>query len=168
MKEICLALFLLSSFLLYYFLKNKLAVFFPSSKEVIKVVIELANLKKDDVFFDLGSGDGRILIEASKSGARVFGVEKNKILNWLAKRKVKKLGLKNVKIIEGDLFKQDLGKATVIVAYLSQFLVEKLERKIEKEVKKGTRIILVDHKFKNLKPVLTRRVGLIPVRLYVK
>lgn len=168
MKEVWLALFLLSSFLLYYFLKNKLAVFFPSSKKVIEAVMELADLKKNDVFFDLGSGDGRILIEAAKSRAKVFGVEKNKILNWIAKRKIRKLGLKNVTVIEGDLFEQDLSKATVIVAYLSQFLVEKLEKKLEREVKKGTRIILIDHKFKKLKPLLTKKVGLIPVRLYIK
>ena len=147
-------------------LKNRLAIFFPSSKEVIKVVMEFAGIKRGDVFYDLGSGDGRILVEAAKRGVRVVGIEQNRGLNWIARRKTRKFD--NIKIIRGNIFDQDMSKATVIVAYLSRKLTLKLQKKIEKEVKKGTRIILVDHPFKGWKPIKTRKVGIVSVRLYKK
>jgi len=146
-------------------LKNKLAIFIPSSKRMINAIIELADIKKNDVFYDLGSGDGKILVEVAKTGIKVIGIEKNSLLNWIARRRLKKY--KNVRIIQDDIFKQDFSNATVIVAYLSQFLAEKLQKKIQKEVKK-CRIILVDHHFLDWKPVKEKKVGLIPIRLYIK
>jgi predicted RNA methylase len=133
---------------------------------MIDVIIDFSRIKKDDVFYDLGSGDGRILVEAAKKGIKVIGIEKNPLLNWLARRRTK--NFKNVKIIQGDIFKQKINDASIIVAYLSQKITEKLQKKIEKEVKKGTRIILIDHEFLNWKTVKVKRVGLIPIRLYVK
>ena len=147
-------------------LKKRLAVFVPSSKRMINVILEFADIKKNDVFYDLGSGDGRILVEAAKTGIKVFGIENDPLLNWIARRRVRKH--ENVSIIKGDIFKQDLSKATVIVAYLSQFLAERLQKKIKKEVKKNSRIILVDHHFLNWKPIKEKKVGLIPIRLYIK
>jgi predicted RNA methylase len=133
---------------------------------MIDVVIDLADIRKNDIFYDLGSGDGRILIEAAKLGKKVVGIEKNRLLNWFARRKIR--NFKNVKIIQGDIFKQKINDASIIVAYLSQKVTKKLQKKIEKEVKKGTRIILVDHKFFNWEPIKVKRVGLIPIRLYTK
>jgi predicted RNA methylase len=147
-------------------LKNKLAVFIPSSKRMVNVIIELAEIKKNDVLYDLGSGDGRILVEAAKNGIKVVGIEQNPILNRIARKKLERF--KNVRIIQDDIFDQDLSRATIIVAYLSQILAGKLQKKIEKEVKKGTRIILVDHHFFNWKPVKVKRVGILPISLYVK
>ena len=168
MNEIWLLLIFFFSFSLYYVLKNRLAIFFPSSKKIIEVVLDFADIKKNDVFYDLGSGDGRILIEVAKKNIKVIGVEQNKFLNWIARRKIERLKLKNVKIIEGDIFNQNLSKATVIVAYLSISVAHRLQKKIEKEVKKGTRIILVDHSFKEWKSVKMKKIGFIPVRLYLK
>ena len=133
---------------------------------MINVVIDFADIKKNDVFYDIGSGDGRILVKATKKGIKVIGIEKNRLLNWLARRKTK--SFKNVKIIQGDIFKQKINDASIIVAYLSQKVTERLQKKIEKEVKKGTRIILIDHEFLNWKPVKIKKVGLIPIRLYIK
>lgn len=147
-------------------LKNKLAIFIPSSERMINVILELADIKKNDVLYDLGSGDGRILVEAAKKGIKVVGIEQNRFLNWIAKRRVRKS--KNVKIIQGDIFDQDLSRATILVAYLSQALAKKLQKKIENEVKTGSRMILVDHHFSNWKPVKTKRVNILPIRLYVK
>ena len=166
MQELWLLLTIFFSFCLYYVLKNRLAIFFPSSKRMVEVVINFAQIKKNDVFYDLGSGDGRILVEAAKKGVKVVGIEKNRFLNWFARRKTK--NFKNVKIIQGDIFRQKINDASIIVAYLSQKITEKLQKKIEKEVKKETRIILIDHKFSNWKPVKEKKVGLIPIRLYVK
>jgi len=133
---------------------------------MIDVVIDFADIKKNDVFYDLGSGDGRILVEAAKKGIKVVGIEKNRLLNWLARRSTK--NFKNIKIIQANIFKQKINDASIIVAYLSQKITERLQKKIEKEVKKGTRIILIDHEFLNWKPVKIKKVGLIPIRLYIK
>lgn len=146
--------------------KNRLAVFFPTTKNVIKTVLEFANLKKGDVLYDLGSGDGRILIEAAKANAKVVGIEKSRLLNKIAKRRTK--GLKNVNIIQGNIFDQDISEADVLVAYLSRRLTHDLKEKIHKESKKGTRVILIDHPFNGWEPVEVRKVGIMPVRLYVR
>ncbi len=133
---------------------------------MVDVVIDFADIRKNDVFYDLGSGDGRILVEAAKKCVKVVGIEKNRLLNWFARRKTK--SLKNIKIIQGDIFKQKINNASIIVAYLSQKITERLQKKIEKEVKKGTKIILIDHEFLDWKPVKIKKVGLIPIRFYVK
>ena len=166
MQELWLFLIIFFSFCLYYILKNRLAIFFPSSKKIIDVVINFANIKKNDVLYDLGSGDGRILVEAAKKDIKVIGIEQNRFLNWIARRKTK--NFKNIKIIQGDISKQNLSKATIIVAYLSQKVTERLQKKIEKEAKKRTRIILIDHAFVGWKPTKIKKIGLIPIRLYVK
>jgi len=133
---------------------------------MIKVVIDFADIKKNDVFYDLGSGDGRILVEAAKKNIKIVGIEKNRFLNWLARMRTK--NFKNVEIIQDNIFKQKINDASIIVAYLSQKVTERLQKKIEKETKKGTKIILIDHKFLNWKPVKEERVGFISIRLYVK
>jgi 16S rRNA A1518/A1519 N6-dimethyltransferase RsmA/KsgA/DIM1 with predicted DNA glycosylase/AP lyase activity len=133
---------------------------------MIEVILDFASIKKNDVLYDLGSGNGRILKEVAKKGMQVVGIEHNWLLNLLARKKT--IGMKNVKIIQGNIFDQDLTKATIIVAYLSQTVVKKLQKKIEKEVKKGTRIIIVDHKFLEWEPVKIKKVGFIPIRLYLK
>ena len=166
MQELWLLLTIFFSFCLYYVLKNRLAIFFPSSKKMIKVVIDFADIKENDVFYDLGSGDGRILVEAAKKNIKVIGIEKNQLLNWLARRKTK--SFKNIEIIQGDIFKQKINKASIIVAYLSQKITERLQEKIEREVKKGTRIILIDHEFIDWESFRRKKVGFIPIRLYIK
>ena len=135
---------------------------------MINVVLEFANIKKDDVLYDLGSGDGRILVEAAKKNIPIIGIEQNKFLNWIARRKINRMELDNVKIIQGNIFDQDISKATIIISYLSQKLTHKLQKKIKREVKKGTKIILIDHKFMDWKPVKMKKVGIIPIRLYVR
>lgn len=149
-------------------LKNRLAIFFPSSKRMIDVVLEFAGIKRDDVLYDLGSGDGRILVEAAKKNIPVVGIEQNKFLNWVARRKIKRMKLDNVKIIQGSIFNQDISKATIVIAYLSRKITHKLQKKINKEVRRRTKIILIDHKFVDWKPIKIKKVGMIPIRLYVR
>lgn len=147
-------------------LKNKLAIYFPSTKRMIDVVFELAEPKSGDVLFDLGSGDGRIILEAAKIGIPAVGIEKNLFLVWVSRRKLR--NFKNIKIVHGDIFDQDIGKATIIVAYLSRQLTYRLQKKILDETKKGTKIILIDHPFKSWEPVKIKKVGITPVRLYLR
>lgn len=160
-----LLLAVLSAIALFYILKNRLAIFWPSTGKMIKIVDDLADIKKTDIAYDLGSGDGRIVKKLAKKAKLVIGVEHSKIMNSIARKKLK--GLKNAKIVDGNLFEQDISDANVVVAYLSRLLIPKLERKITEECKKGTRIILIGYKFRGLKPVKERRTFLMTIRLYI-
>ncbi len=146
-------------------LKNRLAIFFPSFPGMIKIIEEFAGAKKNDLVYDLGSGDGRVLEVFGKKGIRCVGIEQNNLLNKLARRRLRKY--KNVKIIQGNIFDQNLSKATVIVAYLSRFVTKDLQKKIGKECKKGTKIILVSYKFDDWKYVKMKKWFWLPIRLYV-
>ena len=96
------------------------AVSIPLSQEAVDSMLKMADLRPDDVLFDLG-GDGRIVIATKKYGIRAVGIEKSKILTWLSKRAIRKNKLEDkVRILNANLFEQDLSEATVVTTYLSQ------------------------------------------------
>jgi predicted RNA methylase len=128
------------------------APYVPLEEEVVKRVIRMAKIKKGEIFFDLGSGDGRLVIEAAKKGAKAFGVE----ISWWrvieSRLKIKRLGLeKRAKIIHQNLFEADLSKADVVTAYLLQRTNDLLEPKLSRELKKGARVIGIAFNFKDWK-----------------
>ncbi|MBS9525252.1 class I SAM-dependent methyltransferase [Litoribacter ruber] len=118
----------------------------PTPKEVMEVIFELAEIKDGDVLYDLGSGDGRIPIEASvRYGIRSVGVEIDDELVRRARVGAERKGVEElVTIIQGDLFQQDFSDATVLVLYLFPDINEKLLPKIQ-QLPAGTRII--SHRF---------------------
>jgi len=125
------------------------AVFIPLPRSTIKKILRLAKVGRKDVVYDLGCGDGRVLIEAAKMGARAVGVENNPLLCWLSKLNVEKNNLGNkIKIICGNFFRQNLRGATVVVVYLSQKLNDRLQAKLERELCASTRVVSADHTFK--------------------
>ncbi len=142
----------LGAAILIYFLvllaRNE-AVYIPLPQETIDSMLKMAKIGPDDVLFDLGSGDGRVTITAAKRyGIKAVGLEKSNLLAWLSKRAVKKNRLEDkVHIVRGDFFKQDLSEATVVTVYLSRKINAKLEPKLRKELKQGTRILSADHTF---------------------
>lgn len=153
------------SLCLYYMLKNRLAIFFPSFHGMIRIIEDFAAATSRDLVYDLGSGDGRIIEKFAKKGIKCIGIEQNSFLNKLAGKRLGRY--KNVKIIHGNIFEQDLSRATIIIAYLSRFLTKYLQKKIKKECKKGTKIILVSYSFDNLKAVKMKRWFWLPIRLYL-
>lgn len=104
-------------------------------------MIELADLKKHEKLIDLGSGDGRIVFQAAKTGADCIGIELNPVLYYLSLLKAKLFGLKNVKFKRQDLWTIDLSDTDVLTLYFIDNKMEKLKRKIQKEMKPGARII---------------------------
>jgi predicted RNA methylase len=124
-------------------------------------MLKLAKIRKNDVLYDLGSGDGRVVIEAAKTyGVKAIGIEKNILLAWISRIKVRKNGLSDkVKIINDNIFDQDLSGATVMAMYLTQKLNDKLQPKLERELKKGTRIVSASHFFKGWKLVEKIKTG---------
>lgn len=118
-------------------------IYVPTPEPVVEAMLQVANVTKSDVVYDLGCGDGRIPVTAArKYGARgvCFDIDPERIKEAnanVAKNNVGSL----VKVVQGDLFEQDLSGASVITLYLLPSLNVKLMPKLMKELKPGTRIV---------------------------
>jgi outer membrane protein assembly factor BamB len=122
------------------------AIWVPTPDDVVEKMLELAAVKKDDVVYDLGSGDGRVVIAAAKNyGAKATGIEIDSQMVKVSLAKVQESGVKErVTINRADMFAADLSKADVVAVYLPPKLLERLRPQIEK-MKPGSR--LVSHYF---------------------
>ena len=118
-------------------------IFVPTPNDVVSKMMELANVTKKDTVYDLGCGDGRIVITAAqKYGARGVGIDIDPERVKEATENVQKAGVADrVKIIRGDLFQTDISPATVVTLYLLTDLNLKLRPKLLKELNPGTRIV---------------------------
>ena len=141
-------------------LRSPDVIFVPTPQEVVDAMLKLAKVTKNDVVYDLGSGDGRIPITAAKTyGARGVGIDIDPQRIKEANENAQKAGVTDkVKFIQGDLFEQDLSPATVITLYLLPALNLKLRPKILK-LKPGTRIVSHDFDMGDWKPEKTIKVG---------
>jgi SAM-dependent methyltransferase len=121
--------------------------FVPTWQPVVYEMLDLARVTKDDVVYDLGSGDGRIVvIAAQKYGARGVGIELDPKLIAISKQVAADAEVAGrVTFIQGDLFQADISKATVVTLFLSQSVNAELEPKLRRELRPGTRI--VSHQF---------------------
>lgn len=122
-------------------------IFVPTPYEVVDEMLRLANVKKGDVLYDLGSGDGRIPVTAAKRfGVRAVGIDIDPQRIKEATENAKKNGVsKLVTFKQEDLFKTDFKEATVVTLYLLPDLNVKLRPRLLNELKPGTRI--VSHQF---------------------
>lgn len=135
---------------------DKLAPYYPTPEAIVQKMFELGGLKAGEKMFDLGSGDGRLVIMAAqKFRADGTGVELDEDLYKQSTAKIQKLGLeKKARIIHGDLLKQDYSSADLITVYLLPTSIDSLVTPIlEKQLKKGTRIVSHDFEFSTWKPV---------------
>lgn len=125
---------------------GKDVVWIPTPDALVTKMLEAVKTTKDDVVYDLGSGDGKIPIAAGKEyGAKAVGIEYNPEMAELARRNVKREGVDNlVSIVTGDIFVEDFSDATVVTMYLLPQLNIKLRPTILK-MKPGTRV--VSHQF---------------------
>jgi SAM-dependent methyltransferase len=121
--------------------------FVPTWYPVADEMLTLAHVTADDLVYDLGSGDGRIVIlAAQKYGARAVGIELDPRLIEIS-RQVARDGevTHKVDFVEGDFFEADISRATVVTLYLSYSVNRRLEPKLKRELRPGTRI--VSHQF---------------------
>lgn len=117
----------------------------PTREELIPHIIRLANVKKGDVFYDLGCGDGRVAVAAALKGAFSVCVEIDNDLLRKAKALASKLGVqKRVKFVHADIFDVTLSDATVVYAYLILQVNSALKPKLESELKSGTKVVTND------------------------
>lgn len=146
-------------FLMYKILAGH-AVYIPLPKETVRKLLKLAKVRKGEVVYDLGAGDGRVVLMAAKEfGAHAIGIEKNWLLARLAAWRVKRERLENAVIINKDLFGCKLSDADVVVLYLTQKMNDKLKPKLEHELKPGSRVVSAAHVFKGWKPVKRIKTG---------
>lgn len=122
---------------------SSLAPHVPTSEDVVRKMLELAELKSGEHLYDLGSGDGRIIIMAAKDfGATTVGVELREDLVKYTRNKIAELGLNGrVKVIHGDLLKADIKDANVVTLYLTTSANEKVAPKLESELRPRTRVV---------------------------
>ena len=132
-----------------------IAPFVASPYSVVKRMLTLADVKPGEVLYDLGSGDGRIVILAAKEfGARAVGIELRSDLAKKAMQKVQEEGLKEkVRIINDDLFKVSIKDADVVTLYLTTSANSKVKRKLEDELKEGARVVSHDYEILGWKPI---------------
>jgi cyclopropane fatty-acyl-phospholipid synthase-like methyltransferase len=118
----------------------------PTPQDIVDKMLELAKVTPEDVVYDLGSGDGRIVITAAqKYGAHAVGVEINPDLYRQSSDRIKELGLDDkAHIIFEDMFNVSVHRATVVTLYLLTSFNEKLRPKLERELRPGTRIVCHD------------------------
>jgi hypothetical protein len=121
---------------------GKDVVWVPTNDDLVRRMLEIAKVTKDDLLFDLGAGDGKIAITAARvHGARAIGIEFNPDMAALAKRNAERAGVSDrVTIINGDIFKEDFTKATVISMYLLPELNLRLRPTLLK-MRPGTRLV---------------------------
>jgi ribosomal protein L11 methylase PrmA len=118
-------------------------IYVPTPEAVVEAMLQVANVGKNDIVYDLGCGDGRIPVTAArKYGATGVGIDIDPQRIKEAKENVAKNNVGDkVTIVQGDLFEQDLSKATVVTLYLLPSLNVKLMPKLMKELKPGTRVV---------------------------
>lgn len=128
-------------------------IFVPTPQDVVDKMLELAEIKKDDLLYDLGCGDGRIVVTAAKkSGCRAVGYDIDPKRIQESRENVEKNNVGDlVRIEQKDIFTLDLSKANVVTLYLLPQLNVRLIPQLQK-LKPGSRIISHDFKMKGVKP----------------
>ena len=120
--------------------------FVPTPIEVIDRMLELAEVKNGDVLYDLGSGDGRIVIRAAqKYGIHAVGIEMDQLLLDQARREAKSAGVTHlVEFRSEDALKANISDATVVTLYMLPWFNEAMKPSFEKQLKPGSRIVAHD------------------------
>jgi precorrin-6B methylase 2 len=154
----------LLSFALCFFVPSALArdvPFVPTPEKVVASMLELAKVGPKDVVYDLGSGDGRIVIAAAKKhGARGVGIDIDPQRVKEARDNARRAGVADrAEFREGDLFKADISEASVVTIYLLSSVNLHLRPKLLAELKPGTRIVSHAFDMGDWKPAATQKVG---------
>ena len=125
---------------------NWLAPYVPTPPEVIDAMLKLATVRESDILYDLGSGDGRIIIRAAeKRKASTVGIEFDEELCNVARLAIREHHLEGrARVIKGDIFEQDLSEASVVTAYLLPKSLGKIAPLLQTHLKKGARVLSVN------------------------
>jgi SAM-dependent methyltransferase len=137
--------------------RNNLAPYVNSPEQAVDKMLELAKLKPGETLYDLGCGDGRILIAAAeKYKVRAVGIEISEHLARTAAENVKRAGLQSqVKVIHGDFMRTNLSDANVVTLYLATTANDRLRPNLEHYLHPKTRVVSYDYPIPGWKPIDT-------------
>lgn len=139
---------------------KKIVPFVPTPQEVVERMLSLAGVKKGDVVYDLGSGDGRIVITAAKKyGVRAVGFEIDPDLIKQSRENIRKAGVEKLaEIRDQDIRTVDLSQATVVTMYLLPEVNLMVRPKLWRQLKPGSRVVSHDFDMGDWKPVKTEEI----------
>jgi len=150
---------------------RKLAPYVSSPISVVDKMLEAAGLHSGETLYDLGCGDGRIVVAAAKGfGAKAVGVELSDALAKRARQQAESMGLQDqVRIVTGDMMSVDVSSANVVSLYLMTEANDTLRPKLERELKPGARVVSLEFKVRGWKPSKVEKVELHnhPYTIYV-
>ena len=140
--------------------------FVTTPLEVVERMLELGAVNKGDMVYDIGSGDGRIVIQAAKKyGAKGVGIEMDPSLVELARRNARQEGVEHlVEFRQGDALKADVSAATVVTLYMLPGFNQVLRPVLERQLKPGTRVVVHDYPIDPWKPVKWEEMPLMDTR----
>jgi SAM-dependent methyltransferase len=133
---------------------SSLAPYVVSPQQIVDRMLELADIKPGEIVYDLGSGDGRVLITAvQRYRAKAVGIEISEALVKSTTDRIQKMGLTNdARVIQGDLLQVDLSPADIVTIYLATDSNEILRPNLEKYLRPGARIVSHDYVVPGWKP----------------
>jgi SAM-dependent methyltransferase len=135
-------------------------IYEPSPPEVVEAMLRLADVRPGDVVYDLGCGDGRIVIAAAKRGARGVGVDLDPERVLEARANARAAGVEDrVEIREGDLFETDVGDATVVMLFLQPDVNLRLRPRLLAQLRPGSRVVSHWHDMGDWTPSAKVRVS---------
>ena len=132
----------------------------PTTDDAVREMLKLGGVKKTDIVYDLGCGDGRIVIAAAKLGARAVGIDIDPQRIAEAKANAAKAGVESrVRFEEQDLFKADIHEATVVTLFLLSSVNLRLRPKLLQDLKPGTRVVSNTFDMGDWKPDKQEKLG---------
>jgi SAM-dependent methyltransferase len=128
----------------------------PTHPDRIRAALKLANLKSDELLYDLGSGDGRVLVIAAREfGAKGVGIEIGPVQRAVSRLAARNNGVSDqVRVEAGNFYKTDVSKADVVFIYATSTEVAKLASHLEKQMKPGSRVVSISADFPEWEPVI--------------
>jgi SAM-dependent methyltransferase len=133
------------------------APYVPITSKNLSKLVDIVGLGKDILVVDLGSGDGRVVIEFAKAGYKTDGYEINPLLIMWSKYRIKRAGVSNLaEIYKKDFWNQDLSKYDLVVLFQVPYVMKKLKDKLLNELKPGSKIISYAFEFPDWEPVTTK------------
>lgn len=143
-----LLVFVLLLVFFYHFWRG--AVFVPTSRAKVEVMMKLANIQPGVIAADVGSGDGRLVIAMARAGAIAHGYEINPLLVWWSRRRIRKVGLQDRAFIHRqDFWKVDFSQFSVVTVFGIGHIMRRLNKKLAAELKPGARVISYAFGFPN-------------------
>lgn len=146
-------IFILVCFLALSWFAGTDAPYVPTKYAKLREILQAAGVKKGLTFYELGSGDGRVVLEAARLGAQAYGIEQSWLRVLYSKYQARKLNLLTAHFNHGNIFKKDYNKANIVFIYLLPKAIGQLEKKLPKELKKDSKVITQTYHFPTWKPV---------------